>query len=197
MKSRFSRSVCWSVFIFCLACNARAETPAPASKNKYERMTSPNQAEINGDKPVLIDNQRIQGHHEYEAGPGGEAELRRRHVISADPAKSRQKTEGTTENNVSPERARSTPEAPEAPGTAGIGAQQNYTRSPALKSEPAVAGSPTEAENRENRPAPAGAERITGHAAQEDGAALRRGGQPGGVASQEVKRPGKVATPVA
>ena len=138
-------------------------------------MVPPGQAEINGDKPVLIDNERIQGHHEYETGAEGEAELRRRRVISADPAKPRQTTEGTAENNVSPERAHSTPEAPEPPGTAGTGSQQNYTRSPALKNEPAPAGSPTEAENRENLPAPGGAERLTGHAAQEDEITLRRG----------------------
>ena len=194
MKSRFSRPVCWSVFIFCLACNARAETPAPASKNKYERTVPPGQAEINGDKPVLIDNERIQGHHEYETGAEGEAELRRRRVISADPAKPRQTTEGTAENNVSPERAHSTPEAPEAPGTAGTGSQQNYTRSPALKSEPTPAGSPTEAENRENRPAPGGVERMTGHAVQEDEIKLRRS-QPGGVAPQLSKRTDKGAAP--
>lgn len=152
------------------------------------------QAEGNGDKPVLIDTERIQGHHVYEAMPAGEAELRDPHTVSADRMKSRQKTGGTgAENNVSAERPRQTQEAPQSTET---GTQQNYTRSPPAKSEPGLAATPVEAESRENQPVFPGSERITEHAAQEDEATLRSAGKaaPAGMASQESKRV-KTATP--
>lgn len=198
MKSRFSRPICWSVFIFCLAYNARADTPAPASKNKYERVAPPSQPEIDSNKPVLIDTERIKGHHEYETGANGETELRHDRVISADQKKSRQKTDDAgVAGNASMERPVHAPEAAEAPEGLRSGPQQHYTRSP--KDESALAASPTEAENRENQPKPTGIERITGHAPQEDEASLRHGGPsaPTGVASSPAKPASKLAAPSA
>src|SRR5687768_14203150 len=196
MKSRFSRPICWSVFIFCLAYNARADTPAPASKNKYERVAPPSQPEIDSNKPVLIDTERIKGHHEYETGANGETELRSDHAISADQKKSRQKTDDPgAASKASIERPVHAPEAAEAPEDLRSGPQQNYARSPA-KDEPALAASPVEPENRENQPKPTGVERITGHAAQEDEASLRRERTaPTGVATSPAKATSRMAAP--
>ncbi|WP_235001289.1 LPS assembly protein LptD [Nitrosovibrio sp. Nv4] len=145
---------------------------------------------------MLIDTERIKGHHEYETGANGETELRRDHTISADQKKSRQKTDDPgVAGKASIERPDHAPEAAEAPEDLRSG--QNYTRSPA-KDEPALATSPVEPENRENQPKLTGVERITGHAAQEDEASLRRERTvPTGVATSPATATSRMAAPSA
>src|SRR3569623_260700 len=150
MKSRFSRPVCLSVLLLCLACNARAEPPSPESKNKQERIAPPGRKEANGSKPVLTDTEPIQGRHEYESEAQGENGLRKRSTISAE------EQPGNLPNQ--PEGLRSRP-------------QQNYT-SPAAKSgpiniEPRGGFSSVYAEHKESAPATAGVETVAEHAIHE------------------------------
>src|SRR5688500_5677578 len=159
MKLRFTRSICWSCFLFCLAHDARAETPS--AKPRYERAAPPGQTEGNN-KPVVIDTERIQGRHEYEAEARSEAELRSRSTISADQAKSRQKTQDTElENGVPAERAANAPE--EIPS----GPQQNYTPSSTVKRSSASGAPAIESEKRVHQAVPGGVERLPWHAAEE------------------------------
>src|SRR5213080_4658506 len=129
MKSRFYRPVCWSVLLFCLACNARAETPSPESKNKQERVAPPSRKESNGNKPVLIGTEPIKGHHEYESEARGDTGLR-----------------GSTTSAA--ERPASFPEGNQPRP------QQNYTlptaKSGPAKSEPVIGVSPVDAEHKES-----------------------------------------------
>src|SRR5690242_15229887 len=170
MKSRFSRPVCWSVLLLCLACNARAEAPSPDSKNRQERVAPPGRKEANGNKPVLIDTEPIQGRHEYESEGQAETGLRNRSAISAE------------ERPASlPEGLRSKP-------------QQNYT-SPAAKSgpgksEPRAGVSAADAEHKESQPATAGVETVAEHAIHEGEPPLRTTTRPpsGPAPSQEEGR---------
>jgi LPS-assembly protein len=149
MKSRFSRPACWSVLLFCLACDARAETPSPESKSKYERVAPPSGKTANGNKPVVIDNEPIPGHHEYEGEAQGETGLRS--VASPTPAK---------------ERPASAPEGLRP------GPQQNYT-SPAAKSAPAPGVAVPETAHKETSPLATRTESAGDHALLEGEPALR------------------------
>jgi LPS-assembly protein len=172
MKSRFSRPVCWSVLLLCLACNARAEAPSPDSKNRQERVAPPGRKDANGNKPVLIDTEPIQGQHEYESEGQAETGLRNRSTISAE-----DRPAGASED------LRSKP-------------QQNYT-SPAAKSgpgknEPRAGVSGADVEHKESQPAAAGVETVAEHAIHEGEPPLRTTTRaPSGIApapSQEESR---------
>ena len=156
MKSRFSRPICWSVLLLCLACNARAEAPSPESKNRQERIAPPGRKEANGSKPVLIDTEPIQGRHEYESEAQGETGLRKRSTISAE------ERPGNLPNL--PEDLRSKP-------------QQNYTspaaKSGPIKSEPREGVSTADAEHKESPPPTAGVEGVAEHAIHEGEPPLR------------------------
>lgn len=188
MKLRFTRSICWSCFLFCLAYDARGETPS--AKPRYERAAPPGQTEGNN-KPVVIDTERIQGHHEYEAEARSEAELRSRSTISGDQPKSRQKTEDTELENGGPgERAANAPE--EIPS----GPQQNYTPSSTVKRGAASGAPAIESEKREHQAVPGGVERLPGHAAEEGEASLRRGSGAAPRLASPAPKPGdKLAIP--
>lgn len=190
MKSRFSRPICWSVLLFCLAYDARADTPSPASKSTSES-TAPPARTTNDNKPALIDTEHIQGRHEYEAEARGEAELRRDRLRSAEQMKGRQKTDDKAlGNNASIEQPGSTPE------NAQSRPKQNYTRSPAEENESALGGSSIETEMGKNATARAGVERAQGHMAEEDEATLRSstGPRPASVAAIPGARPDKNAS---
>ena len=177
MKSRFSRPICWSVLLFCLACDARAETPSPESKSKQERVAPSSRKESSGNKPGLIDAEPIQGRHEYESEAKGETELRSSSVISAEERPS----------NL-PEGIRPKP-------------QQNYT-SPAVKSGPAKSGpsmgvSAVDAEHKESQPGTAGVENVAEHAVHEGEAALRTTTRPpSGIAATPSPEASRLAMPV-
>lgn len=110
-------------------------------------------------KPVFIDAERIQGHHEYEIEARGETELRRSPVVSAD------------QNNVPVKQPGS------APDSAPLKPQQNYTLSPVTK-DGATSGLPvTAAENKDDTPVLAGIEHLPGHLEREGEAQLRSGSQ--------------------
>ncbi|MDE2365957.1 MAG: LPS assembly protein LptD [Betaproteobacteria bacterium] len=169
MKSRFSRPICWSVLLLCLACDARAEAPSPESKNIPERVDSPGRKAGNRNKPVPIDAEPIQGRHEYESEAQGETELRSSSAISAgdQPASP-------------PEGLRSR-------------SQRNYT-SPAVKSGPAAGVSAADAEHKESQPAIAGAENVAEHALHEGEATLRTTTRtPSGVATAPSQEEGRTA----
>ncbi|SEL19558.1 LPS-assembly protein LptD [Nitrosovibrio tenuis] len=176
MKSRFSRPVCWSVLLFCLACDVRAETPSTESKNKQERVARPAQKETNGNKPVLIDTEPIRGRHEYETEAKGDADLRSSSVISAE----------ERPDNL-PESIRPKP-------------QQNYT-SPAVKNapaknEPTVGVSAVDAEHKENQPVTAGVESVAEHALHEGEPALRTTTKrPSGIAATPPQEGSRLAMP--
>jgi len=170
MKSRFSRPACWSVLLFCLACDARAETPSPESKSKSERIAPRGGKNANGNKPVVIDNEPIPGLHEYETEAKGEAELRS--TTSATSAKERPA-------NL-PEELRPAP-------------QQNYT-SPAVKSAPAPGISAGETDHKKKTPAAAGAGNVAEHDLHEGEAALRTTTRPpAGRATAPGQGPGRPA----
>jgi LPS-assembly protein len=145
MKSRFSRYVCCSFFLSCLAVNAFADTPSPASRTKHERSGPAPQAETNGNKPVLIDAERIRGHHEYETEARSDTELRSGPVISAD-RMNQKPADIAAEKSMPVERPDKAPEA-------------------------AAAG----AEGQEKVPVLAGTDNIPGHLEQEDETTLRNG----------------------
>jgi LPS-assembly protein len=150
MKSRFSRPACWSVLLFCLACDARAETPSPDSKSKYERVAPPRGGKnANGNKPAIIDNEPIPGAHEYETEVQGETGLR-----------------GTT-SATSPQERQATPAESER-----LTPQQNYT-SPAVKSAPSAGISADDTVHKESPPLAAQSEKVEEHALQEGEANLR------------------------
>jgi LPS-assembly protein len=179
MKSRFYRPVCWSVLLLCLGCNARAETPSPESKTKQERVAPPSRKESNGNKPVLIGTEPIQGHHEYESEARGDTGLR-------------SSTISTGERPVSP------PEGNQPRP------QQNYT-SPAAKSGPAKSGpaksepvigvSPADAEHKES-PSAIAAENVAEHAIHEGEPPLRTTTRaPSGVAAKPAPEESRLAMP--
>jgi LPS-assembly protein len=170
MKSRFSGPVYWCVFLFCLACNARADTPSSAPRQKSERITTPPaQAQTNENKPVVIDNDRIRGHHEYEAQALG-SELRGAPVNSA-----RQPQDGD---------GRSQP-------------RQDYTPSTAAKTGGATTAPRDEAEVTESQRGLTGVDGISGpHAVQEFEPQLRPGAtSPSSIASPGSRDRTKIATP--
>lgn len=169
MKSRFSRSIRCFAFLFCLASTALADTPPSSSKNKHERAAPSAQVEINNNKPVLIDAERIQGHHEYEIDARGETELRRGPVLSADRMRHRQKTDESGTASMEQAHNTSTDIRP--------GATQNYTPSPSVKDGRTLALPGGETENKENKPVLAGAEQIPGHQEQEEETTLRTQGR--------------------
>ena len=188
MKSRFSRPICWSVLLFCLAYDARADTPSPASKSTSES-TAPPARTTSDNKPALIDTEHIQGRHEYEAEARGEAELRRDRLRSAEQMKGRQKTD---------DKALGTNASIEQPGSTAEGAQsrpkQNYTRSPAEENESALGGSSIETEMGENETARARTGRPSGHMAEEDEARLRGSTRPGSASVTAGAKPDKSAS---
>lgn len=200
MKSRFSRFIHCSAFLFCLAFNALAEGPSSASKNKHERTAPAAQTEINDNKPVLIGTERIQGRHEYEVDARGETELRSGPVLSADRMKHRQNTDDDELRTESIERAGNAPADMQSKPT------QNYTLSPPVKDGLPLAAPATGTENKENRPVLAGTEQIPGHREQEGEAKLRSGTQgspvapavaPASAPSPTLKSGNKLATPTA
>ncbi|KIO50524.1 LPS-assembly protein LptD [Nitrosospira sp. NpAV] len=158
MKSRFSRSIRWSACLFCLVFNALADTPSSVSKDKSKQADPAAQAEKDN-KPVFIDAERIQGHHEYEIEARGETELRRGPVVSAD------------QNNVPVKQPGS------APDSAPLKPQQNYTLSPVTKDGPTSGLPVTAAENKDDTPVLAGIEHLPGHLEREGEAQLRSGAQ--------------------
>ena len=169
MKSRFSRPICWFVFLSCLACNARADNASSAGRQKSERTTTPPaQAQGNENKPVVVDTERIRGHHEYEAQAPSGAELRGAPVNSAGQAQD---------------------------GGRHAQPRQNYTPSGAAKTGGPAAASKVEAGNKENQPGLAGTEGIAGpHAVQEFEPQLRPGATPpAGIALPTVKGGSKMA----
>ncbi|WP_074634136.1 MULTISPECIES: LPS-assembly protein LptD [Nitrosospira] len=161
MKSRFSRSIRWSACLFCLVFNAHADTPPSTSKNRSERADPAAKAETKNNKPVFIDAERIQGHHEYEIEARGDTELRRGPVVSAD------------QNNVPVKQSGS------APDSAPLQPQQNYTLSPAAKDGPASGLPVTAAESKDDASVLAGVEHLPGHLEREGEAQLRSGAQGG------------------
>ena len=136
MKLRFIRSACWSFFLFCLAWNVRAEPPL-SSRPEQESTASSGEGD---DKPVVIDTERIRGHHEYEPGARNESELRSRSTISTDQIKKPNQKAGPT--------AKDTPSGP----------QQNYTLSPAIKTDSRTSTSAQESEKTESMVLPNGME---------------------------------------
>src|SRR5690349_22322325 len=102
MKLRFIRSAGWLFLLFCLACNARADLPPLSSKPEQGRATPSGEGD---DKPVVIDTERIRGHHEYESGTRSESELRSRSTISTDQIKK--------PNQKADPAAKDTPSAPQ------------------------------------------------------------------------------------
>ncbi|PTR15726.1 MULTISPECIES: LPS-assembly protein LptD [unclassified Nitrosospira] len=171
MKSRFSRLICWCVFLFCLACNARADTPSSDARQRSERITTPpGKAQGNENKPVVIDNERIRGRHEYEVQAPSGSELRGAPVNSA----------GQPQDGG----GRSQP-------------RQNYTPSTAAKPGEAATGHKVEAGNKEDQRGLTEAEGIAGpHAVQEFEPQLRPGAtSPAGIASPGLKDRTKMATP--
>lgn len=195
MKSRFSRYICCSAFPFCLVFNALADTPSAASRNKYERAGSAAQAEINDNKPVLIDTERIKGRHEYETEARGETELRTGPIISADRMPSKL-DDIAAEKNVATEQSGKGPESMQ------FMPKQDYTLSPAIKDGLPLDASATTAKSTENRPILAEIEHIPGHLEQEGEAGLRSGTQsgqatPSGTPSPTLKNRNKLALPVA
>ncbi|SCY36974.1 LPS-assembly protein [Nitrosospira sp. Nl5] len=168
MKSRFSRSIRCSAFLFCLASTALADTPSSSPKNKHEQTAPSAQPEINNNKPVLIGTERIQGHHEYEIDARGETELRSGPVRSADRMKDRKKTDEPGTGNIE-QAGSASPDMQPRP-------TQNYTLSPPVKDERTLAAPAAETENKENQPVLAGAEQIPGHHEQEGETKLRTQG---------------------
>ncbi|SCY18984.1 LPS-assembly protein [Nitrosospira sp. Nsp13] len=161
MKSRLSRSIRWSACLFCLVFNAHADTPPSTSKNRSERTDPAAKAETKNNKPVFIDAERIQGHHEYEIEARGDTELRRGPVVSAD------------QNNVPVKQSGN------APDSAPLQPQQNYTLSPAAKDGPASGLPVTAAESKDDASVLAGVEHLPGHLEREGEAQLRSGAQGG------------------
>lgn len=161
MKSRFSRSIRWSACLFCLVLNAHADTPPSTSKNRSERADPAAKAETRNNKPVFIDAERIQGHHEYEIEARGDTELRRGPVVSAD------------QNNVPVKQSGNVPDS------APLQPQQNYTLSPAAKDGPASGLPVTAAESKDDASILAGVEHLPGHVEREGEAQLRSGAQGG------------------
>ncbi len=152
MKLRFIRSAGWLFLLFCLACNARADLPPLSSKPEQGRATPSGEGD---DKPVVIDTERIRGHHEYESGTRSESELRSRSTISTDQIKK--------PNQKATPAAKDTPSAP----------QQNYTLSPAIKTDSRAGTSAQESEKAESMVLPGGVERLPGPAAEEGEPRLR------------------------
>ena len=133
--------------------------------------TPPGQAQGNENKPVVIDNERIRGRHEYEVQAPSGSELRGAPVNSA----------GQTPDGD----GRSQP-------------RQNYTPSTAAKpGEAAPAAHKVEAGNKENQPGLTGPEVVPGHhAVQEFDPQLRPGATPpAGIASPGMKDRTKIAAP--
>lgn len=209
MTWRFSGPACWSVLLICLACNARGETPSPAG-HRQEPAAAPSGQTNGGNKPVVIDAERIHGRHEYEPEPESGVELR----TSTNPVTS-------TERSVSKRmKAQSIPpatkdeaamQAPE-PAAGGIlplpghaveqgearlrdSSRARPSRIPA-SSAPARAGAP-DGSSPELKPGVAEVERIPGHGEQEGDMKLRLAGeaepdmgtQPGSEMESEKPRP--------
>ncbi|SFU33461.1 LPS assembly protein LptD [Nitrosospira multiformis] len=151
MKLRFIRSVCWSFLLFCLAWNVRAEPPL-SSRPEQERAAPPGEGD---DKPVVIDTERIRGHHEYESGARNESELRSRSTISTD--------------QIKKPNQKASPTAKDAPS----GPQQNYTLSPAIKTGSRTSTSAQESEKTESMVLPSGMERLPEPVAEEGEPRLR------------------------
>jgi LPS-assembly protein len=152
MKLRFIRSACWSFLLFCLACDVRADQPSLSSKPEQERAAAQGEGD---DKPVVIDTERIQGHHEYEPGARNESELRSRSTLSTDQIKKPDQKAGRT--------AKDTPSGP----------QQNYTLSPAIKTDSRTSTSAQESEKTESMVLPGGVERLPGPVVKEGEPRLR------------------------
>ena len=151
MKLRFIRSVCWSFLLFCLAWNVRAEPPL-SSRPEQERAAPPGEGD---DKPVVIDTERIPGHHEYEPGARNESELRSRSTISTD--------------QIKKPNQKASPTAKDAPS----GPQQNYTLSPAIKTGSRTSTSAQESEKTESMVLPGGMEHLPGPVVEEGEPKLR------------------------
>ena len=162
MKSRFPRSIRWSAFLFCLVFNALADTPSSASKNRSERTNPAAKAEIKDNNPVVIDAERIQGHHEYETEARGETELRRGPIVSVD------------QNNAPIKQSAGAPSAPD--GTP-LQTKQNYTLSPLANDAPTLKAPVTAVESKDDAPVLAGIEHLPGHLEREGEAKLRGGAQ--------------------
>ena len=152
MKLRFIRSACWSFLLLCLAYDVRADLPSLSSKPEQERAAPQDEGD---DKPVVIDTERIRGHHEYEPGTRNESELRNRSTISIDQIKKPNQKAGRT--------AKDTPSGP----------QQNYTLSPATKTDSRTSTSAQESEKTESMVLPGGVERLPGPVVEEGEPRLR------------------------
>lgn len=155
MKSHLFRSIRWSVCLFCLVFNALADTSSSASKNRSEQASPAPKAGAGDNKPVFIDAERIQGHHEYEIDARGETELRRSPVVSAD-------------QNAIPVK-----QPGHAPDSAPLQPQQNYTLSPSAKDGPASGLPLTATERKDGTPVLAGIEHLPGHLEREGEAKMR------------------------
>jgi LPS-assembly protein len=191
MKVRFTRSICWFCFLICLAYDAHADTASHAFKPKPERATPAGQSEAD-DKPVVIDTERIQGHHKYESVDVDETELRRHSTISADRVKSDKTGNGQPGTAISGDRT--SPEKIPAPK------QQNYTRLPAARERSTRGTAGIESEKKENVMGTGEIERMPGHVLEEDEAKLRSGTRtvPRGAAAvakpaHQAEGPGKAA----
>ncbi len=188
MKSRFSRYVCCPAFLSCLAINAFADTPSAASRNKYERPGPAVQAEISDNKPVLIDSERIRGHHEYETEARSETELRSGPVISAD-RMNQKPNDIAAEKNVPVERSSKAPESMQ------VKPNQDYTLSPAVMEGLPLQAAATGAESKEKGSVLAGTDNIPGHREQEDETSLRNGAR--SAQATPAGAPAKLAMPIA
>lgn len=175
MKLRFTRSVCWSFLLFCLADDVRADTPSLSSKTGQERGAPQGKRD---DNPVVIDTERIEGHHEYATDIRNESELRNRSTISTDQIKSRPKTDRAAEG------------APSRP-------QQNYTLSPGTKTDSKAGSTAPKSKKTESTVLPSGVERLPGPVVEEGELKLRTTTQAAPRSLSKQKRGEKLGKPVA
>lgn len=166
MKSRFCHLLLGSALLFSVACTALADTPQAASRAN-ERKSTGSTAGSNGNKPVVVDTERIPGGHEYHLEDTDELGLRKAPAASAAPAGSHQKTDTATTGGKKPPLSDSGEHMP------GHTAQQGNGM---LRSTQTTVVRNTGQPSRSTSSAIEG-EHIQGHLAEQGDTKLRLGGE--------------------